>query len=241
MANLVQMKYRVCMARSPRGEGTLRRPVVVGRHTMGTKQLIAYAKTAGFVRGQQKDLEGLLGGFIEAMQDRAKAGYSINVNDWFIISGRLRGTVGEDRRLTDANDYHVTITASKDLKVGINSFAWSCVDDTRLAIRVDNLSSPDGVKNEVVKTKTIVVNGNNLAFNAAWGDSVVVSWLKDDQAESVEIVPNEQSATYLRFNWPSQLAEAPDGAMLTFTFNLHGSQDGAEQKLVKTAKLVAAA
>ena len=44
--------------------------------------------------------------------------------------------------LTDANTYHVTLTATKG---------------------------------EITKTKAIVANGKNLAFNAAWGDSVTVS------------------------------------------------------------------
>ena len=46
------------------------------------------------------------------MQARALAGYAINVNDWFIISEQLKGTVGEDRQLNAANTYHLTITAS---------------------------------------------------------------------------------------------------------------------------------
>lgn len=85
----VSMNYRVFTAHNPKTGGTLLRPVVTNRNGMTMKQLVAYAKTANYVRGQQKDLEGLLGGFIEAMQDRAKAGYSINVNDWFIISGQF--------------------------------------------------------------------------------------------------------------------------------------------------------
>ena len=56
-------------------------PHVVDRKTLSLSQIVEYAKTVGYMRGQQEDLEGLVNGFIEAMRDRAKAGYSIDVND----------------------------------------------------------------------------------------------------------------------------------------------------------------
>lgn len=240
MAELTSMKYRVFSARHPKTGSTILRPVVTDRNSMSMKQLVAYAKTAGFVRGQQKDLEGLLGGFIEAMQDRAKAGYSINVNNWFIVSGQLKGTVGNDRQLTNENDYHVTITASKDLKVSIDNFSWTRVDDTGTIIKLDGISSPNGNKGEIIKTKAIVATGKNLAFNSAWGDKVVVSWTEDAAKESVELTPSEQSETYLRFDWPTDLAEIPAQTELTFAFRLHGAQGAAEQTDVKTVTLIAA-
>lgn len=234
------MKYKVFAARNPKTGGSLLRPMVTDRNTMSMKQLVSYAKTAGYVRGQQKDLEGLLGGFIEAMQDRGKAGYSINVNDWFIISGQLKGTVGDDRMLTSANDYHVTITASKDLKVGIDNFSWTRVDDMGIAIKVENLSSPGGAKGEIIKTKAIIATGKNLAYSADWGDKVVVTWMEDDEEKSLELTPSEASETYLRFDWPTGLASVPVNTELTFSFRLHGSADAAEQVSTRTAKLIAA-
>jgi len=238
MADKTKMKYRVFTARNPKTEGTLLRPVVTSRNSLTMRQLVAYAKSANFVRGQQKDLEGLLGGFIEAMQDRAKAGYSINVNDWFIISGQLRGTVGEDRTLTAANEYHVTITASKDLKVDIDNFSWSRVDDSGVVIKVDNISSPGGKVGEVVKTKAIVANGKNLSYNSAWGDSIKVTYVGLETP--IALTPSEQSESYLRFDWPTALADVPAGTELVFEFKLHGGEGLAEQSALKTVTLVAA-
>lgn len=235
------MQFRVISARNPKDGSTILRPVVTNRSSLSMKQVVAYAKTAGFVRGQQKDLEGLLGGFIEAMQDRAKAGYVINVNDWFVIGGQLRGTVGEDRALTSNNEYRVTITASKDLKVGIDAFSWSRIDDNGVIMKVDSITSPNGNKDEITKTKAIVANGKNLAFNAAWGDKVIVSWKVDDEEKSAELTPSEQSETYLRFEWPEGLNDIPVNTVLNFSFRLHGENEGAEQVSTHSAKLIAAA
>ena len=190
------------------------------------------------MRGQTRDLEGLLGGFMQAMQDRALAGYAINVNDWFIISGRLKGTVGESRQLTDANTYHVTLTATKDLKASIDDFCWTRVDEGAI-IKVESITSPNGTKGEITKTKAIVANGKNLAFNAAWGDSVTVSWIEGAETKTLTLTPSEQSGTYLRFDWPTGLADVEAGTELTFSFRLHGGEGGAEQLTTAVAELVA--
>ena len=238
----VSMNYRVFTAHNPKTGGTLLRPVVTNRNGMTMKQLVAYAKTANYVRGQQKDLEGLLGGFIEAMQDRAKAGYSINVNDWFIISGQLKGTVGADHALTAANEYHVTITASKDLKVDIDNFSWQNVGDDGKAIKIESITSPGGKKGEVTKSKAIVGNGKNIAFNTAWGDSAKVAWTDaDGESHSLDLTPSEIAETYLRFDWPTGLADVEPGTVLEFSFRLHGKEGGTEKLTDIAAKLVAAA
>ena len=234
------MKYRVATVRNPKTGGSLLRPYITDRPTMTLKQLVAYAKTAGYVRGQQKDLEGLLGGFTEAMKDRALAGYSINVNDWYIISGQLKGTVDESRQLSDANDYHVTITATKDLKASIDDFSWTRVDEG-VIIKVESITSPGGNKGEVTKTKAIVANGKNLSYNAAWGDSIKVTWTEGTEAKSLDLTPSEIAETYLRIDWPTGLADVPNGTELTFTFRLHGGEDAAEQLTTVTAKFVIAA
>ena len=238
MSEKTLMQYRVVTAYNPKTRGTILRPVVTNRSTMNLKQLVAYAKNAGYVRGQTKDLEGLLGGFTQAMQDRSLAGYSINVNDWYIISGQLKGTVGEDRALTSANSYHVTITATKDLKATIDDFSWQRVDEG-VIIKVESITSPNGTKGEITKTKAIVANGKNLAFNAAWGDSVTVSWVEGAETKTLTLTPSEQSETYLRFDWPTGLADVEAGTELTFSFRLHGGEDGAEQLTTAVAELVA--
>lgn len=241
MSDKTLMNYRVITARNPKTGGTLLRPVITNRHTMNMKQLVAYAKNAGYVRGQTKDLEGLLGGFIQAMQDRSLAGYSINVNDWYIISGQLKGTVGEDRLLTSKNSYHVTLTATKDLKASIDDFSWQRIDEGAV-IKIESVTSPGGKKGEITKTKAIVANGKNLAFNAAWGDSVKVEWADSEgTAHELALTPSEVAETYLRFDWPTGLADVPDGTELTFSFRLHGGEGEAEQPNTQSAKLIAAA
>ena len=233
------MKYRVFTARNPKTGGSLLRPIVVNRSTLNTRQIVAYAKTAGYVRGQTKDLEGLLGGFIQAMQDRALAGYSINVNNWFIVSGQLKGSVGEDRLLSAANSYHVTLTATKELKASIDNFSWQRVDEG-VVIKVESLASPGGVKDQIIKSKTITASGKNLSYHEDWGDSVSVSWREGDETRSAAIVPIEQSETYLRFDWIAELADVPVETDLTFVFRLHAEKDGSEQVSTRTVQLVSA-
>ena len=238
----VTMKYRVATCKNPKTGGAMLRPIITDRPSMSMRSLVEYAKTASYVRGQTKDLEGLLGGFIQAMQDRAKAGYSINVNDWFIISGRLKGQVDATGTLSAKNEYHVTITASKDLKVDIDNFSWQNVGDDGKSIKIESITSPGGKKGEVTKSKAIVGNGKNIAFNTAWGDSAKVSWTDEDgEAHSLDLTPSEIAETYLRFDWPTGLADVEPGTVLEFSFRLHGKEGGTEKLTDIEAKLVAAA
>jgi len=65
--------------------------------------------------------------------------------------------------------------------------------------------------------------------------------MEGETAKTAELTPSEQSETYLRFDWPTALADVPVNTELTFTFRLHGAQGAAEQTNMKTATLVASA
>lgn len=235
------LKYRVVSGRNPKTGGVLLRPVITERETYYMDQLVNYALNSGYVRGQFHDMRGALNGFVEAMQQLGKEGKAINLNNWLRIHAELTGIVGESRQLTDANELHVAITALTDLKANVGDFSWTNIDDLGLLMKVDSITSPNGNKDEITKTKAIVANGKNLAFNAAWGDKVIVSWKVDDEEKSAELTPSEQSETYLRFEWPEALNDIPVNTVLNFSFRLHGENEGAEQVSTHSAKLIAAA
>ena len=90
MNNKPKMYYRVRTTRNPFTKESMNIPHVVDRKTLSLSQIVEYAKTVGYMRGQQEDLEGLANGLIEAMRDRAKAGYTIDVKDWFLIKPKRR-------------------------------------------------------------------------------------------------------------------------------------------------------
>ena len=76
MSNKPKMYYRVRTTKNPFTKEFLYIPHVVDRKTLSLSQIVEYAKTVGYMRGQQEGLEGLANGLIEAMRDRAKAGYT---------------------------------------------------------------------------------------------------------------------------------------------------------------------
>jgi len=238
--NKPMLKYRVVSGRNPKTGGVLLRPSIVDRETYYMDQLVEYALNAGYVRGQFHDMRGALNGFVEAMQQLGKAGKAVNLGNWLRIHAELTGTVGETRQLNEANELHVAITALTDLKAKVSDFSWTNIEGGAV-IKVESLSSPNGNKGEIIKTKSIVATGKNLAFNAAWGDKVFVDWMEGETAKSAELTPSEQSETYLRFDWPTALADVPANTELMFTFRLHGSEGAAEQVSRSTATLVAAA
>ncbi len=240
-----KMKYRVANCKNPKTGGAMLRPIITERPTMSLKSLVEYAKNASYVRGQTKDLEGLLGGFVQAMQDRAKAGYSININDWFIISGQLKGQVNATGQLTDANSYHVTITASKDLKVGIDNFSWENVDDDGENVRVTGLSYVGAPQDKQLKKNVAIwVSGRNLAYVAAAGDKVTISWTEESEGgatvdKTADIVPTESDFGHMKFDWPAALNDAAVGTEVAFSFRTHGGKsEGAVKPADRSAVVI---
>lgn len=234
-----KMQYRIREARNPITGETILRPVIANRETLPIRDLVKFARDAGFVRGQQRDLEGLLNGFVEAMQDRAKAGYSINVKDWFRIEGHLRGTVDETRMLSRMrNAYRVAVIPQQELRVGIGEFRWERIGEGP-TVRLTLITSPGGQADSIVKGAVFSANGTRIAFDVGREDSATLGWTDGDTARSIAVVPSEVSPGYLRFDWPDALDEVPVGTALTLTLVIHGDV-GQPQRVSRKATLAEA-
>ena len=241
MANVKpQLKYRVVNGYNPKTRGTCKRPQITERETYYLDQVVQFALDNGFVRGQFQDMKGALNGFIECIQYLGLNGKAVSLNDWLRVHSELTGTVGEDYQLSPSNELRVCIQALKELKTSADNFSWTNIDDRSLIMKVESITSPNGIKDEIIKTKAIVANGKNLSFNAAWGDKVIVTWKQGEEEMSTELVPSEQSETYLRFDWPTALADVPVDTVLTFSFRLHAGEGAAEQSSTRSATLIAA-
>lgn len=241
-SNKTKMKYKVVNGRNPRTGAPLKRPVLTDRETYRLEQVVNYAINAGYVRGHLHDMCGLLNGMIEAIQQLGKNGKIVNLNDWLRIHGELTGTVDDSHQLSSENEYHVVITALKELKCDLNSFAWVNVDNWEHRAKVEHLmyvgSPTDG---QIAKTKQIIATGKNLQFLP--GDSVTLSW-SEGEGESAEtkteaIVPVESDFSHMLFEWPTALDDVPAGTEITFTFLFRGgSEDGQVQMSSQTAVTV---
>ena len=237
-----KLKYRIVTGRNPKTGDPILRPQIAERETYKTDQVVEYALNAGYVRGQFHDMRGALNGFIEAIQQLGKDGKSVNLNDWLRVHGELTGTVDETRRLSAKNGYRVNITALKELKRSVDEFNWMNVDSTEIIVKVDTLmyngSPSDG---RIMKTKSIIVTGKNLAFDAASGDRVTLTWTEGEETKTVTIEPTESDYSHMEFAWPAELDSVADGTEITFSFRTHGGvEDGEVQLNSKTATVVAA-
>ena len=205
-------------------------PFVVERKTLSLSELVAYAKAAGYMRGQQKDLEGLVNGFIEAMRDRAKEGYSIDMNDWFLVKGYLRGKLNDAQRLGANNEYRVRIKTKKELKVSIDEFSWVCVDSEK-PMHITGIFGTAGQSGVINPNGAIVANGTNLAYTP--GDSLTMSW-SDDGAEKTVTCTHAKlnSDLAVEFKWPTK-TEIPEGTEVTLTFRLRRTPESAGWAITK--------
>lgn len=242
MATKPSLKFRVVSGKNPSTHETYMRPVITGRETYYTDQVVAYALKAGYVRGQFEDMKGALNGFIEAIKQLGLEGKAVSLGNWLRVHAELTGALDESLQLTDANELHVAITALMDLKANIASFSWTNIDDTGIIPKIDTILSPGGKPWEVVKTKGILVTGRNLFFDAAKGDTATISWGEGASAQSITVTPTESDYSHMLFAWPTALAEVEAGTKLTFSFRTcAGVEDGSVYQMTKVVTLVAAA
>lgn len=206
-------------------------PYIVDRKTLSLSEVVAYAKTAGYMRGQQKDLEGLVNGFIEAMRDRAKAGYSIDVNDWFLVKGYLKGKLDETQRLGANNSYSVRIKTKKELKLSIDDFSWTCVDSEQ-RMHITGIFGTGGQSGVINPNGPIVATGTNLAYTS--GDSLTLSWIEDNLEKTIVCAqPRHVTDLSIAFNWPKK-TEIPEGTEVTLTYRLRRTPESAAWTIIKT-------
>lgn len=242
------LKFTVATCKHPVTKVTILRPVITERPSMNLRSLVEYAKTAGYARGQTRDLEGTFTGILQAAQDRALAGYSLNLTEWFQITGKLKGTVDATRQLTSANEYHVVIVPKTELKASADQYSWQCVDDTGSQLKIIGLAyvgSPDDKK--LMKNKDIQAQCKNGSYVAAAGDTVEITWETTDETgaktpHSAFIVPTEVDCNHYKFAWPTALDDAPVGTVVNFSFRSHagGKPDGALKIAERDAEIVAA-
>ena len=206
-------------------------PYIVDRKTLSLSEVVAYAKTAGYMRGQQKDLEGLVNGFIEAMRDRAKAGYSIDVNDWFLVKGYLKGKLDETQRLGANNSYCVRIKTKKELKFSLDDFSWTCVDSEQ-RMHITGIFGTGGQSGVINPNGPIVATGTNLAYTS--GDSLTLSWIEDNLEKTIVCAqPRHVTDLSIAFNWPKK-TESPEGTEVALTYRLRRTPESAAWTIIKT-------
>lgn len=238
-----KLKFRVVVGHNPKTKAPLLRPLIADRETYYMDQLVDYALNAGYVRGQFHDMRGALNGFVEAMQQLGRDGKAVNLNDWLRIHGELTGQVDETRQLTDANEYKVRITALKELKRKASDFSWTNVDDTGVIPKIDTITydgCPDNWK--IKKSAGFTATGRNLIFGTAFGDSVVAKWTQDGEEKTATLTPSGSGYSFIKFDWPTALADVPADTEITLAFTLHGGvEGGAAYAVTKSVTLVAAA
>ncbi len=219
-------KMYYCVRTSPHSvtKEPLHVPYVVDRKTLNLSQVVEYAKTVGYMRGQQEDLEGLVNGFIDAMRDRAKAGYSIDVNDWFLVRGYLRGTLDETQRLGANNSYSVRIKTKKELKLSIDDFSWTCID-SETPMRITGVYGTGGQSGIINPNGAIVATGVHLASTS--GDSLTLSWVEGNvEKTAVCVQPRHVTDISIAFDWPTK-TEISEGTEVTLTYHLRRNPESA--------------
>lgn len=221
--------YRVVVGVNPRDkEKKVLRPLIVNKETYDTARCLRFALENGYIQGGQFYANlGIVNGFLEAVQRLGKDGRDILLNSWLRIHPELKGTVDpETRQIGPDNILHVCVCALNDLRRKASDFNWICLDDNSVRANVQHIQSVGGTKDkEIFASAKISVGGTNLIYSSTT-DKITASWQTVDSEtgktteHAVDIVPESSGYSAMTLPFPTELASAPIGTIVTFTFFL---------------------
>lgn len=124
-------------------------------------------------------------------------------------------------------NYVTFVNAKAGTKVTITRISWIGSDEP----------------NVIKKGEPFAVYGTNLMFNAAYGDTVTVSWTDAEGVrQDVALTPIESDYAHMKFEWTSELADVAADTILEFSFRTRGGiEDGDEQLNKKSVTVIATA
>jgi len=233
------IKYRVIPMKHPQDAKKLLRPVVVERPIYSLERAVDFALKSGYIRGQKYDAIGTILGFLEAVKYLDRAGNSVVIDDWLRFHGELTGYVDEEtRRLGPGNGYRMVVTPLRNFKGKLKDYGFENADNLEGRLAVQAIAS--NKSRVILPGERIMVNGRNLKYSAARGDSVTASWTDaDGEQRTIRLEPEWGSGPAMDLGIPEALANLTAGTEVTFTFRLHvgAAEDAPEQVARRTVRV----
>lgn len=241
------LSYKTVAGVNPKDKSkTILRPVIVNKVTYDTAAVVHYALDNGYITGGQFFATyGAANGLLEACMALGKNGADILLNNWLRIHPVLKGTCDpETRQMGPGNEIHVCCQAQKDLRRKASEFYWQCVDDNGVRATVQHLQAVGWKKDkEIHSAAKIAVGGAHLNYTAAT-DKITAEWdTTDEEGEvthhNVTITPESSGYSQMVLPYPTELASAPVGTEVVFTFFLrNGNAEASVIPAVSKAKVV---
>lgn len=250
-AEKATLSYKVVAGQNPQNRSqTILHGRIIQKDVFDTSRCLHFAMENKYVQsGQFYANYGTVNGFLEAVQRLGKDGHDILLNGWLRIHPELKGQIDPvTRMIGEGNEIHVCAQCQKNLRRKASEFNWECVDDRSVRATVQHIQSVGGEKDkEIFAPAKITVGGTNLKYNPST-DRIVASWQTTDAEtdetvdHSVELTPESSGYSAMVLPFPEDLASAPLGTEVTFTFFLRqGNASASVIPATAKAKLVAAA
>ena len=108
-----------------------RTPRLVNVKSYNLDALVEFALDNNYIEGAKYELaKGIVKGVIEAQRALVKMGNAVSIDAWVKYEPRLRGSVDAiKRQITGDNQIIVGVTALKELKLALDDFSFTCIDD----------------------------------------------------------------------------------------------------------------
>ena len=163
---------------------------------------------------------------VKACLDNAQA---VQFGDMFSVYLYLGGTVenATSRVRKATNPLNARLRQGTGLRPEWNDYEYHNVNVEGELPQFKEITSvgAGALPRTIDKGKAFGIVGDNLTMNTAH-DKMTVSWIQDDEPESIDIVPAVNGDGYLQFSYPSAMDDIPNGTVLTFTGTWYKEVEG---------------
>ena len=196
----------------------------------------------GRMAGRASHVTSTVISICEGIHDELLKGNAVTIDDYLRLTPTLRGKVDpETGRPTSESVLGVAVQVLRKMKLDIADFDLVNGDKTVSEPRFTDLYTIglSAVRDRIVRGEPFHIGGRNLYFDAAMGDTIVLTFSEDGETQSISLTPTACNPGLLMFAWPAALAEVEAGTEVTITLRTRmGVKDGAFYTASRTGTLV---
>lgn len=199
------------------------------------------ANDRGLMAGKPSFVRSFLIAAMDSIVDELKQGHAVTIDNYLRLTPTFRGSVDPDTgNPTNKTEVAIAVQTLQKLKFPIRDFnlvncgtevkvpkiscLWSC-----------NIRAP---KDTLIRGRRFSINGSDLYYDDAMGDTITLGYLQDGTRHEIAIVPTDCASNAFLFDFPPELENAANGTAVEIVLTTRcGVEDGIISTVCHTVTL----
>lgn len=246
MSTKTQMKYVIRPMRNVMTGELSKRAYPIVNGAVGLDLLcVLLAQDKGVLAGKESYIKGFILSLFTKVKEILNEGKVVNIDNYLRLRPTIKGEVDSETGKPNENTILGTsVCALKGLKLSIGDFSLECLGGELAEPKIILIYAPSvegNSRDQIVRGKVTHIQGRNLCYNAAQGDTLIASYTVEGIVHNETLEPTEVDCYGIRFAFPEAFSALSDNTEIEITLRTRlGVEDGpfsvASRKVVLVTK-----